>query len=306
MFRYESHLYRYEDLVEKDYLTSLQRHLVDEMGSSCDRYNFVIWSDHGQQHQPESLMSDSSKPRVLLYISDETSSIPSQLWQSRCCAIFKSYLPTEIPERNLFALPLGYASGIPLSELVPVNDRRFNVFFSGSAQENRARLGEVLLRLAAKARLGRGYEDGTSAVTPSHPVAEDIIYDLSPAFPESRIFATSHFLAGVDRATYGAFLAQSKIALCPKGWQSSETFRHFEAMRAGCIMISDRLPSTRLYQHSPIIQLDDWNQLEPTVMALLSDRNRLAELQKKTIAWWDTMCSERAVAAFIRKTLSTK
>jgi glycosyltransferase involved in cell wall biosynthesis len=58
-------------------------------------------------------------------------------------------------------------------------------------------------------------------------------------------------------------------------------------------MISDRLPSTRLYKHSPIIQLDDWTQLEPTVKALLLDRNRLADLQKKTIAWW-TRCVQSA------------
>jgi hypothetical protein len=297
---YESRIHLYERLLESDYLTSLQKQLRDLMGPDLGGYDFIIWSDLGRSYDPEFLQEKTGRPKVLIYISDETCSIPLHL-VGTCAAIFKAYLPQELPERKLFALPLGYASGVPVYDSIPVNQRSTNVFFSGCAQRSRAGLGQVLIRLAGQLAKPKEHETVLqSSLAPSEP---DTVYDWSAAFPDSYICVTAGFSSGLDRATYGAKLCNSKIALCPSGWQSSETFRHCEAMRAGCVLISNRLPSTRLYRNSPIIQLEDWTLLDKTVKDLLQDESRMSQLQNDTLAWWETVCSERAIASFIHQKL---
>jgi hypothetical protein len=45
--------------------------------------------------------------------------------------------------------------------------------------------------------------------------------------------------------------------------------------------------------------------LEAEVKALSADPERLAELHRKSLAWWDEKLSERAVARMIAKSLGS-
>jgi len=74
-------------------------------------------------------------------------------------------------------------------------------------------------------------------------------------------------------------------------------------MRAGCVLISDPLPETRLYRDAPIIRITNWQRLEETVSQLLRSPERMLELQRLTLAWWEDVCSEKATAAYIRAQL---
>jgi hypothetical protein len=270
------------------------------MGPDIAEYDFVIWSNLGQANKPLSLQDNPGKSKVLIYVSDETSSIPLELGR-HCVAIFKAYLPQEFPEQRLYALPLGYVRGVPAYDSIPLIQRRTNVFFSGTIHRSRASFGQTLVYLAGKSKHRTELKNPDLTPTPSRD--SGILYDWSCAFPDSYICITTGFSKGLNRTSYGAKLCDSKIALCPGGWQSSETFRHYEAMRAGCIVISDRLPDTRLYRNSPIIQLADWTYLDRTIENLLGDTARMVALQGDTLNWWKTVCSESAVAAFIHEQL---
>jgi hypothetical protein len=101
---------------------------------------------------------------------------------------------------------------------------------------------------------------------------------------------------------YTEIMADTKIALAPRG-SSVETYRFFEAMRQGCIVICDRLPPHWFYVGCPAIQIGDWGDLEAEVKALSADPERLKDLHRRSLAWWDEKLSERAVAQVIAKCL---
>ena len=108
---------------------------------------------------------------------------------------------------------------------------------------------------------------------------------------------TSGFARGLTPAAYGEKLAHSKIVLCPRGFASTETFRHIEAMRAGAVVISEPLPDLPMYRDSPIITVDDWHQGLMTVTALLKNPAELRDRHKRSVAWYEAVLSETATAA---------
>lgn len=300
MFRFESPINHFADLLERDYLESLYQHLQTEMGPRMDDYDFVLWSSMGQEDFPISFTAAGEKAKVLLYISDESSSEPLHLIHT-FAAIFKCFLLREFPEHKIFALPLGYASSVPHLPVLPISERKYNVCFLGCPQKNRIQFSTVLSELVRRT-YPHSVRDGKVPQVAAG-VRQEILCDLSAAFPNSCIRFTSGFSRGLDRASYGAILRDSKIALCPGGWKSNETYRHFEAMRAGCVLISDPLPETRLYRNAPIVQITNWQRLEEIVLELLESPERMRELQRLTLAWWEDVCSEKATAACIRAQL---
>jgi len=266
-----------------------------------DDYDFLLWSDTGVLKSRGPIGGRHEKrPRVLLYISDETASVPFHL-TSKFAAIFKNYLPGDFPAERIYSMPLGHVNGVPQCAPVAVNERKYNVFFSGCPQVSRAGFFGILSKLASSAdRLPVTKWDLMQCAAESE---QPSVFDMSGAFPGSYIHMTPEFLQGLDCATYGKMLQESKIALCPAGWKSAETYRHFEAMRAGCIVVSGPLPNTRLYRDSPIVCLDNWDRLGSTITELLKDEVRMLELQRRTLKWWQEVCSEKAVAEYIRTRL---
>ena len=110
---------------------------------------------------------------------------------------------------------------------------------------------------------------------------------------------TSGFATGISGSEYANILYNSKIVLCPKGCTSSETFRHYEAMRAGCIIISSDLPDTEFYKNAPFIILKDWKKINSIVRALLMQPDKMQELHLATLDWWKDKCNEGAVAKYM-------
>jgi hypothetical protein len=74
-----------------------------------------------------------------------------------------------------------------------------------------------------------------------------------------------------------------------------ETYRFFEGLRQGCIVVCDRLPPHWFYVGCPAVQLDDWRELGALVEALLADPARMLALHEASLAWWRTRCSEEAL-----------
>jgi hypothetical protein len=99
---------------------------------------------------------------------------------------------------------------------------------------------------------------------------------------------------------YTEIMADTRIALAPRG-SSVETYRFFEAMRQGCVVICDRLPPHWFYAGCPAVQIDDWGNLEAEVKALSADPERLKDLHRRSLAWWDEKLSERRHRAGDRK-----
>ncbi len=185
-------------------------------------------------------------------------------------------------------VPLGYARQTDLPGK-PFELRRYLVGFLGSIENRgysrfspkrllttpkyvaRSRLAEFLQKLAASA-------------------PDSVFYGTTASFTESTMTGAG------DR--YTEIMADTKIALTPRG-SSVETYRFFEAMRQGCVVICDRLPRhdfSRLPRHTNRRLGQPGGRGERAVCR----RGASGRGDRKSLAWW-TKLSERAVARLIAK-----
>jgi hypothetical protein len=107
---------------------------------------------------------------------------------------------------------------------------------------------------------------------------------------------TSSFRESVDQDPteyYGA-LMQTKVLLCPRGG-SLETYRHYEGLLSGCVVLTDRLPLGPL-RTAPMVHVRDWRRLDRVLEPLLDDAARLHALHNSTRDWWERTCTPTSVA----------
>jgi hypothetical protein len=137
-----------------------------------------------------------------------------------------------------------------------------------------------------------------------HPKTESRkrLYDAAGALAARRpdlradVRLTSSFRESVDQdpAEYYAALMQTRVLLCPRGG-SLETFRHYEGLMSGCVVVTDRVPLGPL-RSAPFVRVRDWARLDRVLEPLLDDPARLRELSDASRAWWLTTAAPDAVA----------
>src|SRR5215475_6059507 len=293
--RGESQARIYSSLFEAQYLNVVFEELADLLCDDFSKYAFYVYSNSDPMYTLPLEAINDGRRKILIYLSDEISSVPRPLGDS-FLAVFKCYLRGDCFHRNIFPLALGYSKHIPERPVVSMEQRGINVFFSGNLNTNRIKLYQEL----------SGYSDYKFS-----PKEMDLLFqlasllpmDFSAHYPESYIKFTNGFGRGLSGEEYSRRLYQSKIAICPGGFVSNETFRHFEAMRAGCAIISANLPDTFYYRGAPIFTVSAWNEMDTLVEWLLADCKKLKEAQMATRAWWDDVCSEKAMARYIFRTI---
>jgi len=275
-----------DGMPEQAYVEGIVSRLRRILGQAFERFDFVVFS--GREPVVPDLSAADPKRTVLIYVSEEFSRVPHDAC-ARALAVFKAYLPAEGLAPNLFSLPLGYAITTPYLPPKPANERRYSVFFSGALRRNRRPMYQSLL-----------YPAGLPFSLPYRA-----LFALRGRGPHRRVLGgsylafTRNFGQGLPGDEYARFLVDSKIVLCPRGAKTPETFRHFEAMRAGAVVVSEPLPALEFYVGSPMVVVESWHALRPLLLGLLSDPDELAERQQRTLAWWAERCSEDAMAGKI-------
>jgi hypothetical protein len=190
-------------------------------------------------------------------------------------------------------IPLGY--GIPHNlNIINPHRRRHIISFQGSVvtdstnQFFRHLIGmpkkycrDRLLQILAELALEFGSEKINIGTTPSFE------HSITPAAHEA----------------YARTLENTLICVAPRG-TSYETYRLYDGLRCGCIVISDYLPRFPFYENAPIIQLRDWRQLPRIVKGLLDDPQRISFLHKESLKFWRTKLSERVLAKQIARALN--
>jgi hypothetical protein len=278
---YQSEVHRFEDLCEQKYLIGIFQELSTKMGDAFATFNFIIFS--GQSEASVQVTTDPDRT-VVLYLSDEQSNVPASLC-SQVLAVFKCFLPGEGLAPNLYSLPLGCVAPPLADDVKPAEHRSYSIFFSGAMNAHRTRLFKTLSKpwwspIEIPVRLKR-------------PRDLEIFDNFIPG---GYLRFTNGFRTGLPPMDFANILGDAKFAICPKGFTSAETFRHFEAMRAGAIVISEPLPELEFYKSSPIICLNRWSDLRDVVTALLADPPKLQSIQSATLLWYERFCSEAAVA----------
>jgi hypothetical protein len=292
--------YEWAELNESVFLERVFAELEHLMGEAFFDYAFFILSSHDSEVRPASLAHPAPR-KVLVFITDESGSVPRDLGP-HYQAVFKGYLPGEMPGTNIFPFSIGYAGDVPAFPVRPLRERGIQVFFSGTLTVNRLPLYRALHPVYR--RLPAGVAEKALSLS-TRGFGEALLRrDLSQSVPGALLRFTRGFKDGFTPAQFGSTLADSRIALCPRGARNPETFRHMEAMRAGAVVVSERLPPTRFYRDAPIVTVDDWDTGIAQARALLGDLPRLEELQRETVGWWDTVCSERATASYMQEALA--
>jgi hypothetical protein len=200
-------------------------------------------------------------------------------------------LGRTLPAWRIYDLPLGYFRQIAVP-FVAINERQFDVFFAGSTvnRKDQIRLSDRFKpKFISRATMLKALRT-LAAKQPQLAISTT----LTSGFAERTADVA---------VTYSLHMMQTKLCLVPRG-TSLETYRFFEGIRFGCVILAERLPHRWFYDGAPVITVPDWRRLSDLIPDLLADSERLASLSEASLRWWSERCSEDAVGTYVAKTLS--
>jgi hypothetical protein len=286
--------HQWNDLIQRDFLADLFNILISQLPPELEDVFFYVFSPLKATQRPASV-DFTQQRKVLIFLSDECDEVTPNNLASHYLAIFKPSMRREKVGANIFTMSLGIANGVPATFPKPIDERSVDLLFTGNLNRNRYPLyfafHPVLRHVSG---LARSWWFHLFVRSPANHLLRR---DFSSSAPSPRLVTfTAGFGQGLSRADYGAMLADSRIVLAPRGFVSAETFRHLEALRAGAVVVSDRLPDTFLYRDAPIQCVDDWSEGLRLVNELLGDPARLQLLQDAGLRWYQDVLSPRATA----------
>jgi hypothetical protein len=300
---YESNSrYKFEELNETVFIQSVFDSLSLILDNFVD-YNFFIFSSHSITTIPESCKSNL-KNKILIYLSEEGGGIPSDDMLSAYYLIFKAHhdKSKHLNIKNLHPFPLGITKYIQELPVIPFNDRKINLFFSGNLNYNRYNLYFEFLRKTIPVFTIFKFSFKISQLLVKI-LFKFGIRKFNHVIPKSIVFFTDGFQKGYSPEEYTELLYDSKIVLSAKGFVVPECFRIYEAMRAGCIVISEKLPDVEFYNTVSIIQVENWNNVDKIIKGLLSDEDKMKELSDISLKHYKDFFSGMGVAQYIKRTI---
>ena len=190
-------------------------------------------------------------------------------------------------------VPLGTYLLQPLPP-VPFDERPIDVGFAGSIGNSEQ---EATRRIASqKVRARRALLQAVEATRQTHP-------QLTVQTSQLLSFHWAH--DHVD--SYSALMAATKVALCPRGsvWES---YRWWEAMASGCVVVAERQRSADYYRDAPAVVIDDWRRLPDVIGSLFADPAAIRERAAASLAFWHAngappVTARRVAAAIVERRL---
>ena len=210
------------------------------------------------------------------------------------------YVTGKQPTRQ-YVIPLGYANQLELP-LVAITARPTDIYFAGSLNNLKPSVFSLKYWLQSPKNIARHRAIGSAKKLQAKRPELDIRLETTPEHVPSKLKGTPDYQNEALR--YSHQLMNAKICLVPRG-SSLDTPRFFEALRYGCVAVADRLPAKWFYDGAPVIQVDDWNDLERIVDGLLSDPERLEQLHREALTFWHTRCSEEVLGRFMAEQLAS-
>ncbi len=244
---------------ERDYLGAVVRSLKQSYALSSTPMTFVLTPN-------ADAIPEAGENVVVILISDEKHAIPR--YHNDVRIVFKQYVPSVLAP-NVHPIPLGCMNGFPDLAVKSLNDRQIDFSFVGYLHESRRDFAGALRAACEKEKFS------------------------------CHIGITPQPATGMPVGDYAHILNNTKVALCPSGAASPESFRVFEAARAGCVVLTSPKPRTWFYDRFPGIQIESWQGLDKALALLLSDTRVLEALQNKHLEWWENTCSPGVVARYI-------
>jgi glycosyltransferase involved in cell wall biosynthesis len=180
-------------------------------------------------------------------------------------------------------VPIGY--GLPSNvPVVPFDQRRYLTSFLGSVVNTPG-------RRPLRAVVGR-------PKTWTRTRLVQALREVEARYGADRVLVatTAGFQASLQHETsYDAVMAQTQICVAPRG-TTSESWRLYDALKAGCVVIADRLPRHAYWDGHPVIEIEDWRDLPALLERLLRDPAALRARSEAGLRFWHERLSEAALA----------
>ena len=193
----------------------------------------------------------------------------------------------------IYPIPLGYANQVEVP-FIPFSDRPVDVSFAGSVVHREYKWWAI----QKWCKTPKSYSRTKMVAALKH---------YSDAYPSTQVNLkiTPNFKAmrREDPNEYSRRVMQTRISLVPRG-ASFETYRFFESMRFGCVILSEYLPDFWFYKDAPAIRITDWRHLERELNTLMENPEKANKIHEQTIHWWNTVCSEKAVGKYMADRLN--
>ena len=255
-------------------------------------YLFVVYGNNGND-LPLSRHIQHDK-KVLIWRSNENKLNRVDELKKNYKHIFTNYY---FDNTNNTSLQLGYHTETKNKTITPIKERLFGISFTGCLNRNRIQIASTLTNIPIKwLSLGMVFNKKLTL-----KIVNGII---KWKYPNDYYQFNDGFNNGLNEEDYNFILKNTKIALCPKGWVNQETFRLYESMKWGCVVISEDLPNRSYYKGIPIIEVKDWSEGIKIANELINDTNELEKLSNKTIQYYKDSLSPQATADLIIKKLT--
>lgn len=209
-----------------------------------------------------------NKKTILIITSDESHSMPEKYFTDHVEFIFKHYHPKDKTHPKLRAIPLGYLKGFNGHNQIKIRDRQIDYGFSGAWNKYRHGMIEAFEKRKNDER--------------------------KKYFQLNRNWAS-----GFSMEDYSTLLTNSKLSLCPRGYDSTESFRLIESSMCGNIILCEEPYNFWFYKNFPYVKITDWSDLSIIDEVLNKPESELQELSDATYEWYRTTVSPEAVAAYI-------
>jgi glycosyltransferase involved in cell wall biosynthesis len=255
-------------------------------------YLFVVYGNNGND-LPLSRHIQHDK-KVLIWRSNENKLNRVDELKKNYKHIFTNYY---FDKTNSTSLQLGYHTETKNKTIIPIKERLFGISFTGCLNRNRIQIASTLTNIPIKwLSLGMVF---------NKKLTLKIINGLIKwKYPNDYYQFNDGFNNGLNEEDYNFILKNTKIALCPKGWVNQETFRLYESMKWGCVVISEDLPNRSYYKGIPIVKVKDWSEGIRIANELINDTNELERLSKQNIQYYKDNLSPQATADLIIKKLT--
>lgn len=267
---------------ELDVFTILKTKLPD-----FKDYLFVVYGNNGNELPLSRYIQHDKK--VLIWRSNENKLNRVDELKKQYKHIFTNYYWND---SNSTSLQLGYHTQTKNKKIIPIKERLFNTSFTGCLNRNRIELASLVTNIPIK-WIGLGllfYKKFTLKILNNL---------VKYKYPMDYYQFNDGFNNGLGEEDYNFILRNTKIALCPKGWVNTETFRLYEAMKWGCVVISEELPDRSYYKDIPIIQVKDWREGLKISNELINDTTKLEEMSKRNLQYYKDNLSPQATANLI-------
>lgn len=198
----------------------------------------------------------------------------------------RSKLPSPVHTTpRIYTIPLGYHSQEELPQL-PMKDRTLDTFFAGELATilppTTYRYWVSTSKAEARKQLWRVLQQ-----IRRNPEWRIDLDNIGVGYSPSR---AAQFNA------YSQKMMNSRICLAPRG-SMAETFRLYEGLRAGCLVIANRLPDEPFLRGAPVIQIDHWNELPGLLRKYARDIDTLEHHRQASLEWWQNHCHEKVIGS---------